>query len=101
MVTNDPTTINADDYLNAQKSTGGSYTFSTSACIHKLPCGYCTILNRVCPMSWSQPYIYTTTTCGTGLQNVGSETPSNPTTATDFGKVENVYINRNMPWVWL
>ena len=27
-----------------------SYTYATTACAHRLPCGYCPLLNRVCPM---------------------------------------------------
>ena len=37
-----------------------SYTFATTPCAHRLPCGYCPLLNRVCPMqgiTLDQPYM--------------------------------------------
>ena len=36
-----------------------SYTYVTTACAHRLPCGYCPLLNRVCPMqgaTYNEPY---------------------------------------------
>ena len=37
-------------------STTGTGTFTNyvaTSCIHKLPCGFCTMLNRICPMQFS------------------------------------------------
>lgn len=48
------TSINANDY--------GYYT--NGYCQHRLPCGYCTMLNRVCPMQNNQ---VTYTTAHNGL----------------------------------
>ena len=31
-------------------STGTATSFSYTACWHRLPCGYCTIMSRPCPM---------------------------------------------------
>lgn len=50
----------------------GTTTTNYSAnCLYKLPCGYCTMLNRPCPMQWNTtinpvwkpPYEFT---CATG-----------------------------------
>ena len=43
----------------ADLNTGTSYTYSTCSCVHRLPCGYCPLLNRVCPMqgvTYDSPY---------------------------------------------
>ena len=47
----DNTTINSN--INTGSTTGtlnGSYTYQTCSCAHRLPCGYCPLLSRVCPM---------------------------------------------------
>lgn len=31
-------------------STTGSYTYSSCTCVHRLPCGYCPLLSKPCPM---------------------------------------------------
>lgn len=39
--------------VNDSSNTGplsGSYTYNSCACVHRLPCGYCPLLSRVCPM---------------------------------------------------
>jgi len=32
-----------------------SYTYTTCSCVHRLPCGYCPLLNRPCPMQTVTP----------------------------------------------
>ena len=33
--------------------TGTNVTFDTNYCVHRLPCGYCSLLGRDCPKQWS------------------------------------------------
>lgn len=33
-----------------ESNTGTTTTASCTACVHRLPCGYCTILHCACPM---------------------------------------------------
>ena len=47
------------DYIN-NDITGSTYGYSIHTCIHKLPCGYCTMLNRVCPMDHNYQITWTT-----------------------------------------
>ena len=53
-------TFNLNDYTKTS-STGTAINYCPQACIHKLPCGYCTMLNRVCPMQYNM--YNTTITC--------------------------------------
>ena len=34
--------------------------FNSTYCIHRLPCGYCSLLGRDCPKSWSVTWNATT-----------------------------------------
>lgn len=70
------------DKLNFNKSadtsnTGVSttYQYQNPSCVHRLPCGYCPLLGRTCPMQTvtitNEPYIntpwnLTEVTCKTG-----------------------------------
>lgn len=38
-------------------STTTTYSY-TACCPHRLPCGYCKILDKMCPNSWYQPNWY-------------------------------------------
>lgn len=47
-----------DDIINkietgSTTGTGTTTNYVPSACIHKLPCGYCTMLRQICPMQFS------------------------------------------------
>lgn len=48
----------------------GSYTYNACSCAHRLPCGYCPLLSRPCPMQGLQinPYSpqWTISTCQNG-----------------------------------
>ena len=50
-----PDVSNAQNYTGTPTSTS-SYTWSGNYCWHRLPCGYCKMLDRPCPM---QGYQYT------------------------------------------
>ena len=47
----DNTSINSNINTGSTTDTlNGSYTYQTCSCAHRLPCGYCPLLSRVCPM---------------------------------------------------
>lgn len=37
-------------------STTGTFTNFTNYCLHRLPCGYCTILEKRCPMYYTNDF---------------------------------------------
>lgn len=39
-----------DNYSSTTGPLSGSYTYNSCPCASRLPCGYCPLLNRVCPM---------------------------------------------------
>ena len=39
--------------IETGSTTGTTINYVPSACIHKLPCGYCTMLRQICPMQFS------------------------------------------------
>ena len=53
-----------ENYASTTTPLSGSYTYNTCSCAHRLPCGYCPLLNRVCPMQGVtiNPY-WTEVTC--------------------------------------
>ena len=59
-----------NDYSSNIGSLNGSYTYQTCSCGHRLPCGYCPLLNRVCPMEGVKisPY-WTEVTCQTNKED--------------------------------
>ena len=52
-------------------TTTPSINFNQTYCLHRLPCGYCTMLNRPCPMMGTQiePTWRPEITCETGDRN--------------------------------
>lgn len=61
--------------VNDSSTTGplsGSYTYNTCSCAHRLPCGYCPLLSRVCPMQGVtiNPYWNEVTCNGNGTGDV-------------------------------
>ena len=64
-----------NDMENASSTAGtlsGSYTYHSCYCIHRLPCGYCQLLSRVCPMQGVtiNPYWNEVTCNGNGTGDV-------------------------------
>lgn len=43
-------------------TTGGSINFG-NYCLYRLPCGYCKILEKRCPMSYNNGFIYNDKIC--------------------------------------
>lgn len=54
--------MNDNDSITLNNTTTGSTTTTTSClyncCPHKLPCGYCKLLDKMCPNYWYQPNWY-------------------------------------------
>ena len=42
---------------NTSGSTTTTYSY-TNCCPHRLPCGYCKLLDKMCPNYWHQPNWY-------------------------------------------
>lgn len=42
---------------NTSGSTTTTYSY-INCCPHRLPCGYCKLLDKMCPNSWYQPNWY-------------------------------------------
>ena len=47
-------------YDTNSPGTTTSYTYSSCSCVHRLPCGYCPLLSKPCPM---QTVTITTAPC--------------------------------------
>ena len=49
-------------------TTPNNVNYNAQYCLHRLPCGYCTMLNRLCPMMGTQyePVWKPEITCQTG-----------------------------------
>lgn len=61
-----------DNYSSTTGPLSGSYTYNSCACAHRLPCGYCPLLSRVCPMQGVtiNPYWNEVTCNGNGTGDV-------------------------------
>ena len=46
-----------NNITNGTSTTSNSYlwNYNTAYCTYRLPCGYCTRLNKECTMNWSMP----------------------------------------------
>lgn len=36
--------------ISTDNTVNSTITYNTCSCVHRLPCGYCPLLNRSCPM---------------------------------------------------
>ena len=55
---------------------GININYNQAYCINRLPCGYCTLLNRPCPMMFGQQYEPTwkpEITCSTEVKDAKSQ----------------------------
>ena len=56
----DDSTMNSYGTGTGSAPTINTSTYCVHTCIHKLPCGYCTMLNRACPMDNNYGITWTT-----------------------------------------
>lgn len=78
-------------YTDKADLTGGTFgssinmnsygSYSNGYCQHRLPCGYCTMLNRVCPMQ-NRQVTYTSNGTGTTVPAIQVQTINPDSTIT-------------------